>query len=73
VRQEIPTDLEAQLVELRQQMLDERDAIEAMLREAAASGQPLSLLEQGRIDDRVARIKDLAGKLQALEISVSTA
>jgi hypothetical protein len=73
VRQEQLTDLEAQLSELRQQMIDERNAIEAMLREAAASGQPLSLLEQGRIDDRVARIKDLAGKLQALEQALMTA
>jgi hypothetical protein len=73
VRQEQLTDLEVQLSELRQQMIDERNAIEAMLREAAASGQPLSLLEQGRIDERVARIKDLAGKLQVLEQAVTTA
>jgi hypothetical protein len=73
VGQEQLTDLEAQLSELRQQMIEERNAIEAMLREAAASGQPLSLLEQGRIDDRVAHIKDLAEKLQALEQAVTTA
>jgi len=66
-------DLEAQLDELRREMLDERNAIEEMLREAAASGQPLSLLEQGRIDDRVTRIKILAGKLQALATAGATA
>jgi len=66
-------ELEARLDELRREMLDERNAIEEMLREAAASGQPLSLLEQGRIDDRVTRIKILAGKLQALATSDVTA
>jgi len=57
------------LAALREEMLRQRRAIESLLAEAAASGQPLSLLERGRLDDHVAEIKRLASRYEQLSSS----
>jgi hypothetical protein len=59
----------ALLAALREEMLRHRRAIESLLAEAAASGQPLSLLERGRLDDHVSDIKRLASRYEQLSSS----
>jgi hypothetical protein len=54
------------LAALREAMLEHRLAIEALLSDATESGQPLSLLERGRLDDHVAEIKRLAAHYERL-------
>jgi hypothetical protein len=51
---------------LRQALLEARRRIEALLTQAADSGQPLSMLEKGRIDEQIAAIKQLAARYQSL-------
>jgi hypothetical protein len=51
---------------LRHALHEERRKIERLLAQAADSGQPLSLLEKGRIDEHIAAIKQLAARYQSL-------
>jgi len=41
-------------------LLAQRRAIERLLAEATATGEPMSFLERGRLDDHVAEIKRLS-------------
>jgi len=52
------------VAELHAALLAQRRAIERLLAEITASGEPMSLIERGRLDDHVAQIKRLSALYQ---------